>query len=313
MYALGFDVGGMSIKAGLIDNSGNVILKKSIITATSPDDAVKDVVETARLMIEEKGLKLQDISGIGIGFPGIVDSNLGKIIFLPNLPWGNFPFKEKLSKLIPANIKISNDANLATLAEVKFGSAKGYKSAVMFTLGTGVGGGVVIDGKLFEGGLPSGAELGHVTLISGGEKCGCGRCGCVEAYASASALIRQTKQKMLTDKESLMWKEVDFDIDKVDGTTAFECMKKGDESATEVYDKYASYLGDSILNMLNVFRPEIFLLGGGISNHGKELLDRVISHCQKFNYGIKGALKTEIKIASLKNDAGIIGAASLFM
>jgi glucokinase len=181
----------------------------------------------------------------------------------------------------------------------------------MYTLGTGVGGGAIIDGKLMEGFESKGAEFGHSTLIMGGEPCACGRRGCVEQYVSASALIRQTKRAMKENKNSLMWEFVGNDIENVDGRTAFECAKQGDKTANEVVDKFVEYLGESVLSVLNVFRPEIFILGGGLSAQGDYLLDKLRKHCEKYNYGYKVAPKTEFKIASLGNDAGIIGAASL--
>lgn len=312
MYSIGIDVGGMSVKIGLVKD-GKILSKTSVKTKDDPYKTFEEVAVSITKLLETATLSILDIKGIGIGFPGIVNDLCGKVIFLPNLPWSDFLVKEELKKYFPkTHVKISNDANLAALGEVKYGVAKNYKSAVMFTLGTGVGGGVVIDGKLFEGNGGTGAELGHITLISGGETCGCGRLGCLEAYASATALIRQTKEKMLLDKDSLMWKEVNGNIDNVNGTTAFECVKKGDKSAIEVYDTYATYLGDGILNMLNAFRPEVFILGGGISNHGSILVDRLKAHCERYNYGIKGALETEILIAKLSNDAGILGASALF-
>ena len=313
MFAVGIDVGGMSIKIGLVNQNGEIIKKNSFKTDIDPYKSFCVAVQVIENLIKDANLTKSDISGVGIGFPGIVDSKKREVCFLPNLPWDNFCVGEMLEEKLNLPVKISNDANLATLAEVKFGSAKNYKSAVMFTLGTGVGGGVVIDGKLFEGWQSKGAELGHVTLVLDGERCGCGRKGCLEAYASATALIKQTKRKMLEDRTSIMWDYVGKNIDNVDGTTAFECMKKGDKSATEVYHKYAEYLAHGIINMLNVFRPEAFILGGGISNHGKYLTDIIEKILEKYHYGITGAPKTKILIAELKNDAGIIGASALFL
>jgi glucokinase len=181
----------------------------------------------------------------------------------------------------------------------------------MFTLGTGVGGGIVIDKKLFEGGRSFGAELGHTTLVLDGVPCNCGRSGCIESYISATALIKQTKAAMLKNKNSLMWEFTNGDIDKVDGRTAFECAKKGDKAAITVRDKYVRYLSESIINMLNIFRPDAFILGGGVSAQGKYLTDLVQDYCEKKNYGYLSAPRTEIITAELGNDAGIIGAAAL--
>ena len=215
--------------------------------------------------------------------------------------------KEKLD----TKIIISNDANVAALGEVIYGCAKGYKTCVMFTLGTGVGGGIIIDGKLFEGNESKGAELGHTTLILDGEPCGCGRRGCIEAYVSATALINQTKKAMNSDKNSKMWDFVGEDIENVDGRTAFESAKLGDKTACDVRDTYVKYLAESMMSMFNIFRPEAFILGGGVSAQGDYLIDRVKEYCEKFDYGYKAAPIPEILVATLGNDAGIIGAAAL--
>ena len=177
---------------------------------------------------------------------------------------------------------------------------------------SGVGGGIIIDKKLVEGGFSRGAELGHTTLFLGGEPCTCGRSGCVEVYTSATALIKQTQKAMIEDRESKMWAFVDGDIEKVDGRTAFECSKKGDKTAEKVVDTYVYYLAESMLNMFNIFRPEAFILGGGISAQGDYLVDKLKAYCEKFDYGYKRAPRTEILVAKLGNDAGIIGAAALF-
>jgi glucokinase len=179
-------------------------------------------------------------------------------------------------------------------------------------LGTGVGGGIIIDNKLFEGGFSRGAELGHITLFLDGEPCSCGRRGCIEAYASATALIKQTKVAMENDKNSAMWAFVNGDINNVDGRTAFECSKQGDKTAEKIVDTYVYYLAESMLNMFNIFRPEAFILGGGISAQGDYLVNKLKAYCEKFDYGYKRAPRTEIVTAKLGNDAGIIGAAALF-
>ena len=181
----------------------------------------------------------------------------------------------------------------------------------MFTLGTGVGGGVIIDNKLFEGNESKGTEVGHVTLILDGEQCTCGRKGCIESYVSATALIRQTKTEMLQNEKSAMWAFVGGNIDNVDGRTAFECAKQGDKSAIKVRDNYIKYLGESMLSFFNIFRPQAFILGGGVSAQGQYLVDLLTDYCAKRNYGFPKAPKVEILIATLGNDAGIIGAASL--
>lgn len=262
-------------------------------------------------LLKDNNLTVSELRGVGIGCPGSVTGATGVIEFSNNLDWRKVPLKDMLQKYINTEVRISNDANVAALGEATYGVAKNYSSSIMFTLGTGVGGGIIIDDKLYEGNESKGAELGHTTLILDGEKCTCGRRGCVEAYVSATALIRQTKEAMNADKDSKMWDFVDGDINKVDGRTAFETAKLGDKSAELVRDNYVKYLAESMMNMFNIFRPQAFILGGGVSAQGEYLTSRLKGYCEKMHYGYEGTPKVEILIATLGNDAGIIGAAAL--
>lgn len=311
MYTIGIDIGGMSIKTGLVDDNGVIIEQTRVKTAKTAGECIKDMVDQIRFLLKNHSLKDEDIRGIGIGCPGAVERATGKVVFLPNLSWENVPLVNELKKHVNTEIIISNDANVAALGEAIYGVAKNYDTSIMFTLGTGVGGGIVIDKKLYEGGQSRGAELGHITLFADGKPCTCGRRGCIECYTSATALIIQTKEAMLKDRESLMWKFVNGEIEKVDGRTAFECEKRGDVTAKQVVDKYIEYLGESALNMFNIFRPDAFIIGGGISAQGKNLTDRLEAYCEKFDYGYKNAPRAKILTAMLGNDAGIIGAAAL--
>ncbi len=311
MYSIGVDIGGMSIKIGLVDDEGVIIKKIQIKTEKDYNQAIKDMVEVVNNILEEEKVSLDEIRGIGIGCPGAVDSKNGIIEYLPNLGWDKVPIKEIIRKQIKTEIMISNDANVAALGEAIYGCAKQYQNSIMLTIGTGVGGGIIIDKKLIEGGWSRGAELGHITLFMDGEQCTCGRKGCIECYASATALITQTKNAMEEDGDSKMWEYCDNDLNNVNGKTAFECSKLGDETAIKVVDKFISYLGESALNMFNIFRPEALIIGGGISGQGKYLTDKIKDYCEKFDYGYKRAPRTEIMTATLGNDAGIIGAAAL--
>ena len=311
MYAIGVDIGGMSIKVGLVDNQGNIVTENRVKTAKTAEICIQNLVKQINDVLTENNLTVKDIRGIGIGCPGAVTSQTGTVEILPNLGWEKVPLREILRKTFDTTINLSNDANVAVLGEAVYGVAKDYDTVVMFTLGTGVGGGVIIDKKLFEGGWSRGAELGHTTLVLNGRPCTCGRKGCVETYVSATALISDTKTAMLNDKTSKMWEYVKKDINNVDGKTAFECSKLGDIAAIKVVDDYVSYLSESIMNMLNIFRPQAFLLGGGICNQGEYLTDKIIAYLEKFDYGYKFAPKTKILIATLKNGAGIIGASAL--
>ncbi len=312
MYTIGIDIGGMSIKFGLVDKNGEIFIQSRVKTAKSAIDGVNDIINEIKRLLKENNLSVSDINGIGIGCPGAVDSEKGIMDVLPNLGWESVAIADILKEHFDLPVKISNDANVAALGEAIYGVAKDYNDCVMFTLGTGVGGGIIIDKKLVEGGWSRGAELGHVTLVLDGEPCTCGRKGCIERYVSATALIEQTKKAMVADKASKMWEFVQGDIEKVDGRTAFECSKLGDKSAEKVRDTYVMYLAESMMSMFNIFRPEASILGGGVSAQGEYLIERLKKYCEKYSYGYHHAPKTEILEAKLGNNAGIIGAAALF-
>ncbi len=311
-YSIGIDIGGMSVKLGLVDDLGKLYKKKVFKTSISPEENVDLIVEKVNEILSENSMELSDLQGIGIGCPGTINSNIGRVESWGNLGWEKVELVPMLKKRLNTNIKMVNDANLAILAEVNYGSAKNYKNAVMLTLGTGVGGGVVIDGNIFEGGEGMGAELGHVTLKVDGRKCNCGKKGCLEVYASATALMRQTKDAMKKDKNSLMWKMADFSLKNVDGRIPFECAKLGDKTALNVVDTYVKYLSEGIMSFLNIFRPEAIIIGGGVSGAGEYLLEKIENFCKKYYYGFKNTPKPDFYIATLGNDAGILGASCLF-
>lgn len=311
MYTIGVDIGGMSVKVGLVDENGKILIKNRRVTADTAQKLVSNVAEQINEIINEKNISIADVKGIGVGCPGVIDSENGIVKSSCNLPFYDFNIVKEMQKYYNLSVKISNDANVAALGETIFGCAKQYKNSVMFTLGTGVGGGIVIDKKIYEGGHSMGAELGHVTLVAEGERCGCGRKGCIEAYCSATALIKQTKTAMQDNNNSVMWEFVKGDINNVDGRTAFECSKQGDLSAIKVVDNYVAYLSDAIMGMLNIFRPDAFIIGGGISAQAEYLTDKIKAYCKRYDYGYKGSPVAEILTAALGNDAGIIGAAAL--
>ena len=311
MWTIGVDVGGMSVKVGLVDEQGKIVCKNRLNTEKTPEQTMQNIVNQINDLLKLKNISIKDIKGIGIGSPGTISSKEGKVIFWSNLNWKDVCIVDFLKQHFETEIKISNDANVAALGEKVYGCAKQYKNAIMITLGTGVGGGIIIDGKLFEGVDSLGGEIGHICLNSNGIKCSCGRRGCLEVYASATALIKQTKTAMRRNKQSLMWKYVGNKITNVDGKTAFECAKQGDETAIKVCDKFIEYLSDGIMSLLNIFRSEVIIIGGGISAQGKYLRERIINRCRQFDYGYPKSKPSEILIATLGNDAGIIGAAAL--
>ncbi len=315
MYVFGVDIGGTGVKSGIVDEKGKIIAKSYILTDKGHDYKVivKDIAQQLKSLAKEAGIELSEISGIGIGCPGAINSKKGTVDYANNLHWTDVPLVDELNKHIDIPAKVSNDANVAALGETIFGAGKKYSSTVLITLGTGVGGGVVIDNKLFEGNESKGTELGHTVIMRGGELCSCGRRGCLEAYASATALIRDTKVEMNKNKSSAMWDYVGGDIDKVDGKTAFECSKKGDYSAMKVVEAYIDYLGEGLCDFINIFRPEAIILGGGVCAQGEYLTEPLKQIIKTFSYGGDRSPSVDLVIASLGNDAGLIGAAALFL
>ena len=312
MYYIGIDVGGITIKFGIVDKAGNILSKSAIKTENiAPDVMIKKVNDGIIKLLRGSNLSYDDVSGIGVGCPGAINSKLGIVKYSSNLKWTDFNLKQCLENLTNKPVKVANDADAAALGEIIFGVAKNYDNVILLTVGTGIGGGVIIDKKLYEGSNGMVSELGHIIMRANGLPCGCGRKGCFEQYASATALIRQTKIAMQKNSNSAMWKEVNGDIEKVDGKLAFSYAKLGDTTAKRVVNKYISYLSEGILDYCNIFRPDAVVLGGGISKEGKYLTDKVIKYLEKFDYGYKGTPKPAILTAGLKNDAGILGACSL--
>lgn len=313
MLYIGVDIGGMSLKIGVVNEFGEIISKFTMnFDKNIPQD---EMIKSLAIKINEhiKENNYTDVKGIGVSCAGVVNTKTGYCDFSANLNWTNLDICGILKKYTSLDTKIANDANCAVLGEVKFGVAKNYHNVVMLTLGTGVGGGLYLDDKLYEGNQGKGAELGHSLFIYNGRKCACGLKGCFERYASASALISDTKKAMLKNKESLLWKYCDFNLDNVNGKVAFDCAKLNDKTAIEVVNKYISYLSYGILNFCNIFRPEVIILGGGISNQKENLIVPIKKILKENNYGYKNTPEVDILIAKLGNDAGIIGAACLLM
>ena len=315
MYLIGIDVSGMSIKGGIVDKlDGKIIEQYSIPTnAYSKEYSIsEDISKVIDYLIVKTGIKFDQILGIGIGQPGSVDSERGIIRYANNLSVENVPVVAELQEKYSVPIYINNDANCAALGEYVFGAGRGYKDIVFITLGTGVGSGIIIDGKLFEGRSSAGAEAGHMVIHVNGEPCSCGRKGCWEAYASASALIRQTKAMMDANPESLMHKFAQEE-GKVSGKTAFRAAKVGDEAAQLVVDTYINYISEGLINMANIFRPDAILIGGGISNEKEYLTKPIQRLMDSTSFGGAFNPKVIVKTASLQNDAGILGAAALII
>ncbi|MDE6000718.1 MAG: ROK family protein, partial [Clostridia bacterium] len=302
-FYIGIDVGGTNIKGIVIDKEGKLLCKASVPSGTGKEIAENAAVLCNRL-ISESGQPLKNFKGVGVGCAGMIDSANGTVIFAGNLNLEKFPLAEKIEEKVGLKVYITNDANAAALGEAKFGAGKNYKNSVLVTLGTGVGGGIVIDGKLFEGNRSTGAEIGHMVIERGGDRCTCGRHGCFEAYSSATALIKRTKWAMEEDAGSLMWQSCTSDT--ADGKTAFSYADT-DVSAKEVVEWYIKRLACGLVNLANIFRPEIIMLGGGVAGQGERLTVPLQNLLDKELFGGTQYAPVKIAIASLGSDAGAFG------
>lgn len=308
MYYVGIDLGGTNIAAGLVDENGKIIADISIPTNAGRDwkEIVADMAELSKRVIEKAGVELSEVVGMGIGCPGSIDNAKGICSYSNNLNMENADIVSEFRKHLDIFVNLENDANAAALGEYMV-NGNGAKSYVFVTLGTGIGGGIILDGKIFRGHNGVGAEIGHTVIMSGGEECTCGRHGCWEAYASVTALIRQTKAAMEKNPDSLMHEFAENE-GRVSGKTSFAAAKKGDKAAQEVVDQYFKYIAEGITNMINIFQPEKIVIGGSISREGDYLLKPVAELATKDGYN-RYMHKSEVEIATLFGDAGIIGAA----
>ena len=312
MIAIGIDIGGMSIKGAAVDSNGRVYEKFSMpfVKGEPGEVTIRKLADLVKEYIASNHLDGK-IEGIGIGSPGTLDVEHGVVNYANNLGWNELPVAKLMNEVLPYPIRLTNDANAAAYGEAKFGAGKSYETVIMLTLGTGVGGGIIINGQLFEGNQAKGGELGHTVIVVDGEQCTCGRKGCLEAYASASALIRETKKAMLANKRSLMWK-ICPEIELVGGKVVFEGVAQGDKVATNVLNNYIKYLGEGILNYCNIFRPNVIVLSGGIANAGTPLFDPLNEYVKERHYGYKATPEVKVVPAELGYDSGKIGAAALF-
>lgn len=313
MYRLGIDLGGTNIVAGVVDENYKIIAtaKRKTNCPRPTEEIVDDMAAVALEAIEAAGLKREDIEAAGVGSPGSIDPDNGIVCYANNLGFYNVPMAEMLKGRTGIDFYVENDANAAAYGEYVAGAGKGTNNFIMITLGTGVGGGIIVNGKIYSGSNYAGGELGHTVISIDGEMCTCGRQGCWEAYASATALIRQTKQAMIKYSDSIMWKLCNNDINAVNGITAFDAMRQGDAAGKYVVKKYINYIAVGIANNINIFQPEIICIGGGISKEGDNLLVPLRSFVEGENYARNIDKKAEIKTALLGNDAGIIGAANI--
>lgn len=317
MYRIGIDLGGTKMAAAAVDAEQKIVFKRSVPTHAerSADLIVDDMARLCDDICRNMGVSYSQIAEIGIASPGIIDSKNGQILHACNLPFDHYPICAALSaRLGYDNIRVENDANAAAWGEAIAGAARGSQNSVIITLGTGVGGGFVVDNKIYSGFNFAGGELGHMVIQVGGRLCGCGRRGCWEAYSSATALINMTNEKILMcrnyGRPTLLTECLDAD-GNVDGRTAFAAMKLGDGEARDVVNEYVMYLANGIASIINIFQPEVLSIGGGISGEGETLLSLVEPLVRREQYGPGLVPLTRICIAELGNNAGIIGAANL--
>ncbi len=310
MY-VGIDLGGTGIKAGLVTPDCKILKTDHAPTeAHRPyQEIIRDMAELAKKVVLDAGYKLEDIQSVGIGSPGTADDKNGILLYSCNLNFHNVPMVEEFQKHWNVPVFIGNDANCAALGEYEFLNDDTIDDFIAITLGTGIGGGVIINKKLYTGFNGAASEIGHFQVVPDGVPCTCGRRGCWERYASVTALIRMTKEKMETCPDSSMHEEAKRE-GKVSGRTAFLAAKSGDKAGQKVVDQYIKNIAEGITSVVNIFQPKKLVIGGAISKEGDYLLNPIREFVKEHSY-VKQAPQTEISVAQLGNDAGIIGAAML--
>lgn len=313
MHRIGVDLGGTNIAVGVISEDLKIIGRgvKKTNCPRPAEEIFDDIAAAVQIAMLDAGITINDVVSVGIGTPGTVNKENGYIEFANNLDFKQVPAKEMLEKRIGKPVYLDNDANCAALGEAVAGVGKGSKNFVAVTLGTGVGSGIIIDGKIVNGNNYAGGEMGHMVICVDGERCNCGRRGCWEQYSSATALIRQTIDAMKRNQDSIMWEIVENDIENVNGRTAFDAMRAGDAAAKAVVDNYIYYLAAGITNIVNALQPEFICLGGGIANEKENLLAPLRKYVDRERYSRYSNNQTKIVSAELGNDAGIFGAALL--
>lgn len=320
MYTIGVDLGGTNIAIGIVNEKFEIVKKGSVPTKPErgADPIIADMAALCRQLLDETGATLDDVAFVGVATPGTANNETGVVEYANNIPFLRYPLADNLSALLDGKkVYIENDANAAAKAEAMAGVAAGAPISVMITLGTGLGGGIVIDGKVYTGFNFAGAELGHIVIEKDGRQCSCGRKGCWEAYSSATGLVNITKDYIVKAREegktTAMEEMIGGDLSKVSARTAFNAMKQGDEVGAAAVDEYISYLACGIVNIINIFQPNVLSIGGGVCNEGDNLMKPLMEKVWGETYTREGTPRTEIKIAKLGNDAGIIGAAVLGM
>lgn len=313
MYYIGIDVGGTGIKAGVVSQDGKILKSCAIPTQKDADYKIlmKDMAELVFKTLREAGVTMEQIESVGIGFPSAVDEKNGMVVYTANINLNNAPVVDELKKHIDKPIYIGNDANCAALGEYFALNDDSVENFVAVTLGTGVGGGIIINKKLYTGSNGSAGEIGHIRLVTDGEKCSCGRDGCWECYASATALIRDSKRAAEANPDSLLAKNIAANGGRSNGKLVFDTAAEGDPTARKVIDEYIKYIAEGIIDMINIFQPSVIAIGGGISRQGDNLLNPIKEYINGKTYGMSYIEPCKVTMAKLGNDAGIVGAAFL--
>ncbi len=308
-YCFGVDVGGTTVKLGFFDEEGNLLEKWEIPTRTEDHgkNILPDVAASILDKMKEREVSREEIAGVGIGAPGPIDAK-GTVYVAVNLGWGTFSLKNELQSLLNLPVEAGNDANVAALGEMWKGGGQGYSNVVAVTLGTGVGGGIIVDGKILSGATGAGGEIGHIHVMDDEtEACNCGNCGCLEQYTSATGIVRLAKRRLAEDDKPSVLRE----SGNISAKTVFDAVKDGDELAIEVAERFGKILGKTLAGIAAVVNPEIFVIGGGVSKAGPVLLDYIQKNYTLYAFsGSRGAL---FALATLENDAGIYGAAKLVL
>ena len=314
-YCIGIDLGGTNIVAGIVHKEEKRIVHSAKCKTRAMErpwqEIADDMVKCCNEAVEQFGISWEEIDSVGIGSPGMIDTKKRMIVFAGNLPFDHTPLADYVQEKLSCPVYIANDADAAAYGEYMAGAGKGSASMVAVTLGTGVGSGIIIDGKIHTGHGFAAGEIGHTLIAMNGRQCSCGRRGCFEMYGSATGLKITTREHMEKNKDSLMWKLCDGDINKVGGRTAFEAMRAGDSEGKAVVDEYVQALSEGICNIVNALQPELICIGGGVCKEGKVLTDPINEFIDKYAFARFADKKTRVVTAELGNDAGIIGAALL--
>jgi len=310
-YCIGVDLGGTNIAVGLIEPDSHRIVEKQSVTTNAPRPCREisgDIHSVCLELCKRASISLSDVAWIGVATPGIVKNRV--VVSAVNLGWTNEPFGDILAEITGRPTFVANDANAAAYAEAMWGSGAGASSVIAVTLGTGVGGGIILNGKIWEGINGFAAELGHMVVDVGGRFCGCGQRGCLEAYCSATALVSEAKRMMKLYPDSLMWKLSAEHQGRVNGIIPFQAQRQGDIAATQVVDDFIDYLAIGIANIINMFQSEVVCVGGGISGEGENLMRPLRDKLKYISFGTNDS-RTKVVAAQFRNDAGIIGAGLL--